>query len=151
MVEHLLRIKITWSRSKNKERKKEKAGVGPWRAILHTHLLFFFLTFPSPLLLLILLSPPFCSKIFSAIFFSKGSVGPFGAYSLVCQCSLTHLLFCFVFVFVLFSFVSGMVNVILGYTQLLFWRDMWDLEANCKRISRTNVDCFGNKFVTFYV
>jgi hypothetical protein len=83
-------------------------------------------------------------------FFPKGSVGPFGAYSLVCQCLLTHLLFCFVFVLVLFSFVSGMVNVILGYTQLLFWRDMWDLEVNCKRITRTNVDCFGNKFVTFY-
>lgn len=107
-----------------------------------------FSSFPSSLLLLILLSTPFLlPRSLECPFFKKGLF-----WTLWSLFSGTSYLPTYSFVYVcavFFHFWHYKYN--LGTPSCYLGGNMWDLEANCKRITRNNADSFGIQlFVTFY-
>lgn len=93
-----------------------------------------------PLLLLILLSTPFCSKILSA-HFPKEVYWTFWSFFPGTSCLLRYSFVCCCVA--CFRFWDG--KWAYHHTQLMFGRDGpmgWDLESDCKIITRTTADCF---------
>lgn len=118
-----------------------------------------FSSFPSPLLLLILLSTPFLlPRSLECPYFKKGLFWTLWSLFSGMSCLPTDS---FVYIFAVFfrfwhdkyklgipSFVTW--EGICGIWKLFFFLLRKDLEANCKRITRNNADSFGIQlFVTF--
>lgn len=117
-----------------------------------------FSSFPSPLLLLILLSTPFLlPRSLECPYFKKGLFWTLWSLFSGMSCLPTDS---FVYIFaVFFRFWHDKYK--LGIPSFVTWEGIcgiWklffllrkDLEANCKRITRNNADSFGIQlFVTF--